>query len=96
MEQFSCNVNTSEKDQKYPGSSEMWCWRRMEISWTEYVENELDSHRVKNERNILHTVNSRKANWMDHILHRICILKHIIEGKVSIDEDEDESNYWMT
>ena len=28
-------------DQKYLGSSEMWCWRRMEkISWTDHVRNE--------------------------------------------------------
>jgi len=65
----------------------------MEISWTDYVENELDSYRVKNERNNLHTIKSRKANWMGHILHRTCLLTHIIEGKVSVDENEDESSY---
>jgi hypothetical protein len=27
-------------DQKYLESYEMWCWRRMEISWTESVINE--------------------------------------------------------
>jgi hypothetical protein len=28
-------------DQKYLGSFEMWCWRRMEkISWTDHVRNE--------------------------------------------------------
>jgi len=27
-------------DQKYLASSEMWCWRRMEISWTDHVRNE--------------------------------------------------------
>jgi len=27
-------------DQKYLESSEMWCWRRMEISWTDHVINE--------------------------------------------------------
>jgi hypothetical protein len=30
-----------EADQKYLGSFEMWCWRRMEkISWTDHVRNE--------------------------------------------------------
>jgi hypothetical protein len=26
--------------QKYPGSFEMWYWRREEISWTDHVRNE--------------------------------------------------------
>jgi hypothetical protein len=33
------------------------------------------------ERNILHTTKIRKANWIGHILHRNCFLKHVIEGK---------------
>ena len=27
-------------DQKHLESFEMWCWRRMEISWTDHVRNE--------------------------------------------------------
>ena len=35
-----------EVDQKYLGSFEMWCWRRMEkISWTDRVRNEEVLHR---------------------------------------------------
>jgi hypothetical protein len=34
-------------DQKYQESFEMWCWRRMEISWTNRVRNEEVFHRVK-------------------------------------------------
>jgi hypothetical protein len=34
-------------DLKYPGSFEMWRWRRMEISWTDRVRNEEVLHRVK-------------------------------------------------
>jgi hypothetical protein len=61
----------------------MWCWRRMEkISWTDRVHNEAVLHREKKERNILHTIRRRKANWIGHILHRNCLLKHIIEGKI--------------
>jgi hypothetical protein len=46
-------------------------------------EDKLDGlHRVKKERNILHTVKRRKANWIGHILHRNCLLSHIIEGKI--------------
>jgi hypothetical protein len=54
-------------DQKYLESFEMWCCRRMEkISWTNHVRNEEVLHRVK-ERNILHTIQRRKANWIGHM-----------------------------
>jgi hypothetical protein len=69
--------------QKYLESFEMWCWRRMErISWTDHMRNEEVLHRVKEEMNILHTIKRRKANWIGHILHRNCLLKHVIEGKL--------------
>jgi hypothetical protein len=52
-------------DQKYLESFEMWCWRRMKnISWTDRVRNEEVLHRVKEERNILHTIKRRKANGL--------------------------------
>jgi hypothetical protein len=42
----------------------MWCWRRMEkISWSDCVRNEEVLQRVKEERNILHTMKRRKPNW---------------------------------
>ena len=37
--------------------------------------------RVKEERNILHTIKRRTANWIGHILRRNCLLKDVIEGK---------------
>jgi hypothetical protein len=68
--------------QKYAESFEMWCWRRMEkISWTDRVRNEEVLLRVKEERNIIHKVKRRKADWIGHILSRNCLLKHVIEGK---------------
>jgi hypothetical protein len=85
-------------DQKYLKSSEMWCWRRMEkISWTDRVRNVV-LHRVNEERNIVHTINRRKANWIGHILRRDCLLRHVIDGKIkgTEDEEEDISSYWMT
>jgi hypothetical protein len=45
------------------------------------VRNEV-LHRVKEERNIVHTIQKRKANWIGHILRRNCLLKHVIEGKL--------------
>jgi hypothetical protein len=71
-----------EVDQKYLGSFEMWCWRRMEeISWTNCVKNEV-LHRVKKERNILQIIKRRKAIWIGHMLCRNCLLKYVIEGKI--------------
>jgi hypothetical protein len=59
--------------------------RRMEkISWTDRVRNEEVLHRVKEERNVLHTIKRRKANWIGHILCRNCLLKHMIEGKLEV------------
>jgi hypothetical protein len=46
------------------------------------VRNEEVLHRDKAERNILHTIKRRKANWIGHILRRNCLLKHVIEGKL--------------
>jgi hypothetical protein len=37
---------------------------------------------VKWERNNLHTIKRRKANWVGHGWHRNCFLKHVIEGKI--------------
>jgi hypothetical protein len=34
------------------------------------------------ERNIIHTVKRRKANWIGQTLCRNCLLKQVIEGKV--------------
>jgi hypothetical protein len=65
-------------DQKYLESFEMWCWRRMEkISWADRVRNEV-LQRVKEERNIVHTIKGRKANLTGHILRENCLLKHAI------------------
>jgi hypothetical protein len=60
----------------------MWCWRRTEISWTDSVRNEEVLHREKEEMNVLETVKRREANFTGHILHRNCLLKRVIEGKI--------------
>jgi hypothetical protein len=46
------------------------------------VRNEEVLHKVKEKRNILHTVKRRNANRIGHILRGNCLLKHIIEGKI--------------
>jgi hypothetical protein len=37
---------------------------------------------VKEHRNILHEISKRKANWIDHILRRYCVLQRGNEGKL--------------
>ena len=37
---------------------------------------------VKEQRNILHEISKRKANWVGHILRRNCLLQRVIEGKI--------------
>jgi hypothetical protein len=57
--------------------------------------------RVKEQRNILHEISKRKANWIGHILRRNCLLQQVIEGKIKAGvevtvEEEDVGSYWMT
>jgi len=72
------------------------------ISWTDHVRNEDVLLRVKEQRNILHEIRKRKANWIGHILRRNCLLQRVTEGKikggieVKEDEEEDVGRYWMT
>jgi hypothetical protein len=46
------------------------------------VRNEEVLLRVKEQRNILHEISKRKANWSGHILRRNCLLQQVIEGKI--------------
>jgi hypothetical protein len=52
------------------------------ISWTDHVTNEDVLLRVKEQRNILHEIRKRKANWIGHTLRRNCLLQRVIEGKI--------------
>ena len=38
--------------------------------------------RVNEQRNILHEIRKRKANWIGHILRRNCLLQQVIKGKI--------------
>jgi hypothetical protein len=69
-------------DQKHLESFEMWCWIMMEISWTDHVKNEKVLLRLKEQRNILHEITKRKANWIGQILRRNCLLQQAPEGKI--------------
>ena len=49
---------------------------------TDHVRNEEMLLQVNEQRNILHAIRKRKANWIGHILRRNCLLKQVIEGKI--------------
>jgi hypothetical protein len=53
------------------------------ISWTDHERNEEVLLTVKGQRNILHEINKRKANWSGHILRRNCLLRQVFEGKIT-------------
>ena len=58
--------------------------------------------RVSEQRNILHEIRKRKANWIGHILRRNCLLKQVIEGKIKGEMEvtrrrgRRRRNYWKT
>jgi len=52
------------------------------------VRNEEVLLRVKEQRNILHEIHKRKANWIGHILRRNCLLQRVIEGKIQGEIEE--------
>jgi hypothetical protein len=54
----------------------------LEISWTDRVRDKEVLIRVKEQRDILHEISKRKANWIGHILCGNCLLQQVIEGKI--------------
>jgi hypothetical protein len=54
--------------------------------------------RVKEKRNILRTVQRRRAKWIGHVLRRECLLKYVIEGKIKERgrRDTKVTSYCMT
>jgi len=47
-----------------------------------FLRNEELLRRIKEERNISHTMKRSKVNWIGHIWRTICLLQHVIEGKI--------------
>jgi hypothetical protein len=48
-------------------------------------EDQLDrscEERTSITRDILHTINRKKTNWIGHILGKTCLLKHVIEVEI--------------
>jgi len=72
------------------------------ISWTDHVRNEEVILRLKEQKNILHEISKRKANWIGHILRINCLLQRVIEGKIKGGLEATgrrgrrRRRYWMT
>ena len=60
---------------------EMKVWRRMEISWTEHISNEV-LKLVEEERSLLTIIRSRQWNWMGHMMTGDSPQREIIEGRM--------------
>jgi hypothetical protein len=55
------------------------------VSWIEHVRNEEALLRVNEQRNILHEIRKRKANWIGHIIRGNSLLKQVFEGTFRLD-----------
>ena len=51
------------------------------VSWADHVRNEKVLLQINEQRNILHAIRKRKANWIGHILRRNFLIKEVIEER---------------
>jgi hypothetical protein len=79
---LSWNLDISENKSEIPEKFQNVVLEMEKVSGTNRVRNEGVSHRVKEERIILQTILRRKSNWIGQILHRNCLLKHVVERKI--------------
>ena len=54
-----------------------------EINWSEKVTNEQILEPIGVEKTLLNNILVRKANWIDHIPRRNCLLHDVIEGQMT-------------
>jgi hypothetical protein len=47
-----------------------------------YISRLYPERRVNDQRNILHEISERKANWIGHILRKNCLLRQVIERNI--------------
>ena len=52
------------------------------INWTDHVRNKEVLCKVKVQRNILHEISKREANWIGQILRSNCLLQQVTKGKI--------------
>ncbi|VVC31428.1 Hypothetical protein CINCED_3A000591 [Cinara cedri] len=62
---------------------EVWCFRKiLEISWTERVTNKEVLNKIKGQRQIWKSIQSRRDKMIGHILRHESLSKKILEGDV--------------
>jgi hypothetical protein len=76
----------------------LWWERTEKISWTDIVKNVKVLHTDAEERNVLHEIKSRKANWICYFLRMICFLYALLKErhKEWKGEEDDIGSYWKT
>jgi len=58
------------------------CWRKMKkTSFTDNEKNKEILHRVKEDKNILHTIKRKKGDQIGQILSRNFLLKHVVKER---------------
>jgi hypothetical protein len=64
-------------DQKYLECFEMWCWRRMEISWVDHVRNKevLPYFPVENARVIYTKMFSKRKKTTVRVIHKVRVMQ---------------------
>jgi hypothetical protein len=55
------------------------------ISWSDHVRIEEVLLRFKKQRNILHEISKRKANWIGQCLRTNCLLQRVTEGNIKVE-----------
>ena len=91
------NLDTSGSGSEIPGKF----WNVVLEKDGDHLDRSCEEWRsvTESRRIVLHTANRRKANWIDHILRRNCLLKQVTEGKVEgmieVAWKKDVSSYWM-
>ena len=55
----------------------------VKIKWLQKLTNEQVLEHIAGKRALLHNILRRKANWIDHILRRNCLLQNGIEGQMT-------------
>jgi len=83
----STYLDTSESRSKIPSKFLNVMLEKDQLDWS--WKNEEVLQRVN--RNLLHMITQRKANWINHILCRDCLQKHVIEGKIEGTVEQERS-----
>ena len=65
-------------DQNHLERYDVWWWRRSvgPVVW------EIKKYYTESKWNVLHTIKRTQAKWIGYVLHRNCLIKHIIEGNI--------------